>query len=769
MMGIVLLLYLFAAFTIFIIPGKYRKNIAILISALQSGVFLFFLSKIKHTSLNIAIIEKIEWIPQLGLNLEFNLDGLSIIFALLISGIGILVFLYANAYMRSYDYKGRFYFYLTLFTGAMLGMVISENLIQLFIFWELTSFLSFLLISFFHEKEKARKAAFQSLFITAFGGLSLLSGIILLGSIVDSYTVTDWVAGASEIKSSSLYLPGLILILVGVFTKSAQFPFHFWLPGAMQAPTPVSAYLHSATMVKAGVFLLARLNPALGETIEWTYIIPLIGVLTMLAGSYFSLTQTDLKGILAYTTISALGILVLLIGIDTTFSIKAALLFLFVHAFYKATLFMIAGLIDKKTGTRDIGMLGGLYRYMPVTFIISLLALFSMAGLPPMLGFLGKELIYEAKVQSPGIASLVLVLGVVSNIFMVAVSLFFLQRVFMGKPQDTNTQPKGKATLFLIGPGILALLGLLFGLFPAYLGETLIEPALRVVQAEAYEVKLKLWHGFNNVFFLSLFTVISGVALSFLMIRKDQLVITWRKINNRLFSIKLSEVFTNAIDQFVNLSKQNTQLIQHGYHRLYLLSVIVITSILLWYQLFITRGWILETNISFQPFYISGLVLIITLAALYSTLSESRIAAIIAMGVAGYGISLIFMYYSAIDLAITQILAETITLVMFVLILQRLPRFAKLSSRFTKIRDLIIALIFGGVMTVLALKAIHIEFHHPISEFFLENSYTKAFGKNVVNVILVDFRALDTLGEVTVLTIAAIGVGLLLKNKKSKK
>ncbi|HER08349.1 MAG TPA: DUF4040 domain-containing protein [Bacteroides sp.] len=765
----VLLIYLLFAPALLWLPERIKKQRALLFALVQLGVFAYFITRIPLLSEVPLIREVTQWIPGIGLDLEFTLDGLSMIFSLLISGIGALVFLYARAYMKNYRNTGRFYFFLFLFSGAMLGLVLSGNLIQLFIFWELTTFLSFMLINFFHEKEASRNAAFQSLFITGFGGLSLLTGIILLGKVVDSYSVSEWILRASEIRESPAYLPGLILILIGVMTKSAQFPFHFWLPGAMEAPAPVSSYLHSATMVKAGFFLLARLNPVLGGTTEWTFIIPLVGVVTMLTGSYFAITRTDLKSILAYTTINALGILILLMGIDTKLSVKAALLFLFVHAFYKASLFMIAGMIEKKTGTREIGLLGGLVRYMPFTFLITVLVAFSMAGLPPMLGFLGKELIYEAKVQLPGIGALILVLGVVSNVLMVAVSLLFIYRIFLGKGDSMPRIPDEKGFLLLLGPGILALLSLFLGLFPGLLGSTLVQSALAVVHAEGVEVKLKLWHGFNEVFMLSVMTVVLGVGLFLLMLRKKVIQERWNNLNQRIFYIQLTRVFTAALDQFVRFSERKTRVLQHGYHRYYILTIILFAALLIWLQIFVTRGWVIETGFSLQPFYISGLVLLIILSTIFSAVSNSRLTSIIALGVSGYGISLIYLYYSAIDLAITQILVETLIVVMFVLVLQRLPRFARLSSRLTKIRDLAVALIFGSVMTLLALKAIRLEFSAPISDFFLTNSYSGAFGRNVVNVILVDFRALDTLGEVVVLTVSAFGVSMLLRKNNSEK
>ena len=766
MIGI-LVLYLLMSFGLFLLPKRFKKYIGVGLSFIQFLVFAFLAVQYLSVFNSGPYSTIYPWIPGLGLNIEFTFDGLSLLFGLLITGIGGLIFLYAHAYMDHYEGTGKFYFYLNIFSASMLALVFSTNMVQLFICWELTSVLSFLLISFFHEKAEARKAAFQSLFITALGGLSLLAGFVLIGSITGNYTLSDWITGADSVKESNLYLPALLLILLGIFTKSAQFPFHFWLPGAMQAPTPVSAYLHSATMVKAGIFLLARLNPVLGGTTEWTHIIPLIGALTMLAGSYLAFTQTDLKSILAYTTISSLGVLVLLFGIDTIESFKAALVFLYVHAFYKASLFMLAGYIDKKTGTRDITKLGGLAKAMPATFIIAFFALLSMAGLPPMLGFIGKELIYEAKIQSPGIASLILILGVISNILMVTVSFFLITRIFFGKQGITPEKPGRKGIAYLAGPGILVTLSLILGLYPGLLRKVM-ESALSVMQNQPAVFKLSIWHGFNKVFFLSLFTVVSGIAFWSIIRFNNSFLIVWQKINNKLFFFRFAHVFTNAIDKFIVFSKVGTQRIQHGYHRYYLLSTVFFLTVLMAVQLYLTRGWEIATTFSFDPFLISGMILIIILSAIITITTSSRIVAIIAMGVSGYGISLIFMFYSAIDLAITQILVETLTVVMFVLILQRLPKFSRLSSMKTKIRDLLLSIGFGAVMTIVALMAISVNLQRPVSEFFIGNSYHKAYGENVVNVILVDFRALDTLGEVTVLTIAALGVFALLNIKIRK-
>ncbi|MCF8231886.1 MAG: DUF4040 domain-containing protein [Bacteroidales bacterium] len=706
----------------------------------------------------------ITWVPALDLNLSFILDGFSLSFALLISGIGAMVFFYAQAYMKKYAGTDRFILFLTLFSGAMLGMVLSENLIQLFIFWELTSVLSFLLITFFHEKEEARKAAFQSLYITAFGGLSLLAGIILLGTIPGSYSLNEWIASAEAIRESSLYLPGLLLILLGVVTKSAQFPFHFWLPGAMQAPTPVSSYLHSATMVKAGFFLLARLHPVLGGTSEWMYIISSVGVITMFMGVYFAVTKTELKSILAYTTINALGVLVLLMGIDTQLSIKAALLFLFVHALYKATLFMVAGLIDKKAGTKEFSSLGGLARTMPLTFVITSLSALSMAGIPPMLGFLGKELIYEAKVQLPGISSVILVIGVAANILLVAVSLTFIYRIFLVKRTTDKPIPKeDRKSWLLLAPAMLAILSLLFGLFPKILGGTLIESALGSVIDGAGDVKLKLWHGFNDVFFLSLFTVVAGFMLTYLMNTKQMLLKNWQAFNERIVRFSLSDKFLSGVDGFVGFADKKTQIIQHGYHRYYIMTIMVLAAVAMWYQFYASGAQLTINNPGTIPYYMAGLVLVSVFAVVMAMFSRSRLAAIVAMGVVGYGIALVFMYYGAIDLAITQILAETLIVVLFVLVMQKMPRFLRLSDKKQRVRDLVIAIGFGTVMTLVTIQSMDISLQPAISDFFIENSWSKAFGKNVVNVILVDFRAMDTLGEIIVLAVAALGVSMLLK------
>jgi len=767
-MILVLILYLLLAFALFLIPKKVSKYTPVFIALVQLLVFGLFLSYLPDIQNGKSIRSLVEWMPRLGLNLEFTLDGLSMVFVLLITFIGFLVFFYAKTYMSSYQGTTRFYFYLLLFSASMLGLVLSSNFIQMFIFWELTSILSFLLISFFNENEQARKAAFQSLFVTGLGGLCLLVAIILIGSIVGSYSLTDWIDNAELIKNDGKYLPILLLVLAGVFTKSAQFPFHFWLLGAMQAPTPVSAYLHSATMVKAGIFLLARLYPILGGTQEWINIITPVGAITMLIGAYLAITQIDIKQIFAYTTISALGILVVLFGISTELSIKAAFVFLFVHAFYKASLFMLAGYFVKLTGSRIINSYGGILRKNLLGLIIVAVALLSMAGIPPMFGFIGKELIYEAKFEAPWLSSLLLILGILTNVLMVAVSLLVLFKLYLGEAKFDLGVATKKYKLLLVSPGILAVLSLGLGLFPDTLSG-IIEPALSYIYSGEAVIKLKLWHGFNTILLLSALTMLMGIFLFALTYKNKRLIKVWQRMNVRLFSINFNRSFSKGLSSFIKISAKNTHFIQHGYTRYYLTTIIVFSSLLLLFQLYITRGWEINTNFSLQPYYISGVVCIITFSSLISVFSKDGLFTITAMAVTGYGISLIYLYYSAVDLAITQIIVETLMVVMFVLVLRKLPRFIVVSSRATKIRDGIIALTFGLIMAMLALKALNVDIHPSIADFLVENSYTKAHGKNVVNVILVDFRALDTLGEVTVLVIAALGVFTLLNVKKVRK
>ncbi|MBN2364964.1 MAG: putative monovalent cation/H+ antiporter subunit A [Calditrichaeota bacterium] len=707
-------------------------------------------------------IISLQWVPSIGVNLDFVFDGLSILFALLVSGIGILIFIYAGSYLKNHPLISRFYVFLFIFMASMLGLVLSDNIILLFIFWEATSISSYLLIGFDHENPEARKAALKALLITGLGGLSLMAGLILLGSITGSYTIS----GMNPVTANSpLYGLTLFLILLGAFTKSAQFPFHFWLPGAMKAPTPVSAYLHSATMVKAGVFLLMRLNPILGGTADWHLWVTLAGTTTMLTGSVLTLGQKDMKGLLASTTIIALGILVTLIGLSTSLAAKAALVFLLVHSLYKGSLFLVVGIIDHETGTRDITKLHSLTWVLPFSAFSAVLAAFSMSGFPPLLGFISKELLYEAKIQAPSAGEIILITGFLANAVNVTVAALIAIKPFLGRKKKISHHIHEVPFSLWLAPFLMAVAGLLFGFFSDSLGRLIISPALAVIHAEPTVVKLKMWHGVNEVFLLSVITVLTGIIFYFLY---PQFIRMAGKLS-RLRRFSISTIYERFLTGFQKFSYRVTVFLQNGRLRYYLMSVLIamILLVLLFIFPFSEIEWKLEITDIY--FFDLALVVLILIAAALVLFTSSRLTAIVALGIIGYGVALIYALYGAPDLAITQLLIETLIVILFALVIFRLPNFRSFSGKLTRWRDAFIALASGAVVTILTLKAGSLQFHPNISGYFLEKSYREAYGKNVVNVILVDFRALDTLGEITVLTVAAIGVFALLKLKRKQK
>ncbi|NBC83539.1 MAG: DUF4040 domain-containing protein [Bacteroidetes bacterium] len=706
-----------------------------------------------------------QWITILNIETIFRVDWFSWYFFMLINVIGLMVFLYASAYMKSYDGYKRFFTFLYIFTAAMNGIVLAGDLITLFVFWELTSICSFLLIGFNHREANSRNASLTALLITAAGGLALLTAVIWLGNLAGSYDIQKVLNLSNALHRDSLIII-FILIIIGAFTKSAQFPFHFWLPGAMQAPTPVSAFLHSATMVKAGIYLLFRFTPMMGEMVHWYYVLSLTGVITMLLGSFSALFQSDLKKILAYTTISALGTIVMLIGIDTKMSIKAALVFLLVHALYKASLFMLTGVIDKIKGTRELKEIGNLWKSNPVICIVAILSLLSMAGLPPMLGFIGKEVMYDAKFQAPGIARLMLLLSVISNAFMVFISIKLMVLLFLPNGNQPSSHSSKSKPAMMAGPVAFTIIAFVFGLAPYSLSD-FFGNILSQITFTPVQIQLKMWHGFNVVFVLSLATILLGLLL---WIFENRITGLFLKIYRNLFTINLTHSFQHIIQYFLKFTKIQTNRIQHGVHRYYLMIIFLFSIAYIWWKLLMT-GLYVPTfnteNVSLLTVVVTSIMLL-TVGLIVTT--RSRVVAVVALALIGYGIALLFMTYGAIDLAITQIIADTLTMIIFVIVLQKLPRFARLSSKRSRMRDALIALSVGLSITLLILKADMVNIHQPVSDYFVENSLTKGKGQNIVNVILVDFRSLDTLGEITVLAVAAIGIATMLSftlNKKS--
>jgi multicomponent Na+:H+ antiporter subunit A len=731
-----------------------------ILAVLPAGLTLYFASLLPRAAGEHPASFSSAWAPDLGIFFSFRADGLGLLFALLISGIGALVVVYAGGYLKGNRNIGRFFAWLLIFMAAMLGVALADNALLLFVFWELTSLSSFILIGFEHERESARAAALQALLVTGAGGLALLAGLLLLGMAGGTLELSVLVGQGDLLRASPYYVPALILILLGAFTKSAQVPFHFWLPNAMEAPTPVSAYLHSATMVKAGIYLLARLSPALGGTDLWMYAVGGIGATTMLAGGYLALTQTDLKRLLAYSTVSALGMLTLLIGLGSQFALKAAVVLLLAHGLYKGALFLVAGALDHETGTRDIRQLGGLFPKMRLTALSGGLAALSMAGLPPLFGFISKELTYEAALEfGPWLAAAMVTAG----LFFVFVAGNLGIGPFWGHKTETPKPPHEAPLSMWLGPMMLAGLSLLIGLFPNLVSRLLVSPAFSAVTGQATSVKLALWHGINPAFILSAITLLAGAGLYAI---RDPL----RSVLSRLAWSQGPEfLYQRSLDGLNMLARGQTRILQSGYLRYYLLTVLLAVIGLASFTLFTQSGLHWPSEVTEIRFYELALGVLILVAAFAATISWSRLGAVAALGAAGYGVALIYLLFGAPDLAMTQFLIESLTVILFVLAFYHLPHFAQLSPRRSRLRDILVALLAGGLMTALVLSAVGVQFYPSIASYYVENAIPLAHGRNIVNVILVDYRGIDTLGEITVLSIAATGVYALLKLRMSSR
>lgn len=701
-----------------------------------------------------------EWVPSLGVNVSLYIDGLSLTFALLITGIGALVMLYSARYLAGHVHQARFSLYLTSFMLAMIGLVISDNLLALFVFWELTTITSYLLIGFSHDTAKARRSALQALLMTGIGGLALLAGIILIGTTAGTFEMSEINAMDGVLTESVMYLPIVLLVLAGAFTKSAQMPFHFWLPNAMAAPTPVSAYLHSATMVKAGVYLMARTHPSLAGTDFWLWTLTIAGAITMVFASVMALRQTDLKLALAYTTLMALGALTLLLGNESGYTITAAATFLIVHSLYKAALFLVVGILDAQTGTRDANKLFGMARALPVTAIAAAIAAFSMAGFPPFLGFIGKELKYAGALAVASEPVLVAGAFLIASALMVAIAGIVSFRPFWSKSGAPIANVKEAPWPMLVGPVVLAVLGAFFGIFPETLATTLVNPTVAAIIGNAEPAKeLKLWAGVNLPLLLSIATFVLGFTLYAFKLRLRAALI---RMTERAPS------FDNGWDSLMagvaSGSKMLTRVIQTGVLYHYMLATFATTLVVLAVTL-----WFRSTGIPAMAFPQVALwdwlvFLLVLLGAALTLITNSRITAIAGLGVVGIGMAMIFILYSAPDVAITQLLVETLVVVLFAAAALKLPHLAPEPLRKRWI-DAIVAIGLGVVTTVILLKVTTGPIDRELTTFFETTSWPEAFGQNIVNVILVDFRALDTFGEIAVVLIAAISIFALLKAK----
>ncbi|WP_417669053.1 monovalent cation/H+ antiporter subunit A [Pseudoalteromonas tetraodonis] len=702
-----------------------------------------------------------QWIPALGLDISLRLDGLSLLFLFMILGIGLLVILYARYYLSQNDSLPKLFSYLMLFMTAMLGIVMSNNVIQLWVFWELTSISSFLLISYWWHKSEARKGARMALAVTGAGGLALLGGLMLLGDIVGSYNLDTILASKAIIQSHDLYELALVLVLLGAFTKSAQFPFHFWLPHAMAAPTPVSAYLHSATMVKAGIFLLARFYPALAGTDTWFLLVGLTGLTTLLFGAYIALFKHDLKGLLAYSTISHLGLITLLLGLDTQLATVAAIFHIINHATFKASLFMATGIIDHETGTRDMRKLNGMWRYLPYTATLAMVAAAAMAGVPLLNGFLSKEMFFAETLNQQVLGSmswLIPVLATVAGALSVAYSSRFIHDVFFnGEPIDLPRTPHEAPRYMRVPIEILVVLCILVGIFPHFVVDGILSAASLAVLGQAMpEYKLTIWHGFNLPLLMSGMAVIGGL---FIYVNRKYLF----QFQASLPPFNAKKIFERFLVVVVNWCQNKIQSTENGSLQRYvfiMLGVVLLASGWPLFEMKQLAGSVPNTPVDIQNAIGAGLLIIGAIATVIW--HRIRMVSLLMLSIVGLMVSVAFTRFSAPDLALTQLTVEVATIILLMLALFFLPQSTpRESSSLRILRDVVISSTVGIIIASIC-YALLTRPLNSISEFFVANAKTGGGGTNVVNVILVDFRGFDTLGEITVLGIAALGIFKLL-------
>ncbi|QTQ08855.1 Na+/H+ antiporter subunit A [Macrococcoides canis] len=780
---LIVLLPIFAS----LLPGilaKYIKGIhtgyfVLIVPVIAS---LYFLSLIQ-TVLHAPIIKHFAWMPSIGLNFDIRLDGLALLFTLLISIIGTLVVFYSIHYLHKEEALGRFYTYLLLFMGAMLGVVTSNNVLSLYLFWELTSISSFLLISFWYHKEKSTDGALKSMLITVFGGLMMLGGLSILIGITGTPVISEMFAQAANVQSHSLFTLAAVLILLAAFTKSAQFPFHIWLPDAMEAPTPVSAYLHSATMVKAGIYLIARFTPLFAVSNTWTYAIVIVGLFTMCFASIKAINQIDLKGILAFSTVSQLGLIMSLLGIgsislkaghETAYyiAVTAAVFHILNHASFKGALFMLVGIIDHETGTRNIHKLNGLMFIMPITFTLTTLGVLSMAGVPPFNGFISKEMFLESVLLSTEhglfnalLGWFLLLLMFVGSLFTFIYSLKLIKDVFLPNKIENKSEkkPHEAPILFLLSPIILISVMLVISVLPDMF-RPLLQSATSAIVNDSVTLKhIHHFHGVNTPLLITMAIIIIGSVLLFFISKWQKIYQLWPE------HVKLNTLYNIVLDQSQKLSYEvNKRLVYHSIR----FSIVSIFSTLLLMSVYV----FLKTDLSIYFESIANirlyeliLILIIVIATLMILKAQSRLFSIIMLSAIGYSIALLFVFFKAPDLALTQLSIETISTALFLMCFYHMPKkYRHAEEKKFKITNVIIAITTGTIVSLIALVAYSNKHFTSISEYYIKNVYDLAAGKNMVNVILVDFRGFDTLFESSVLAIAGIGIYTLIRLRKTR-
>ena len=714
------------------------------------------------------------WLPELNINVSLYVDGLGLIFCLLIACVGTVVLGYSNYYLSSDENLGRFHVLMLLFMASMLGIVLSDNLILLFLFWEATTFTSFMLVGYWDTENESRYCASKALYITVFGGLAMLGGFVLLYVVTGTFEFSDLLEHASDIKEHSYYWVITVLILLGAFTKSAQFPFQNWLPTAMVAPTPVSAYLHSAAMVKAGIFLMLRMFPVLGGTSLWIYLVTTVGIITMCYGAYHGVRQFDIKKLLAYSTVSQLGLIVALIGMSTPLALFAAVFHVFNHSLFKGALFLLAGVIDHLTGTRVMNKLGGLARAAPVLALLTGCAALSMAGLPPFNGFLSKELFLHAATDlesGSGVFNyFVIIFAVGGSVLTVVYSMRIFHGIFLG-PKPESLGPLHKIPFGMIAfVAVPTVFVVIVGIYSQPFVRGLIEPASLMLVPNQYESihyvaeKVSLWHGVTLPLILSVCIVTTGFLIYGTLRYRLRVI---REAPATVSDIIYDRIYYPIMIH--GLSKVYL-VVQSGYLRHYVMGVSIVLIGLVGYTVIAKELWQVLTfdqSYEMEPYEI-GLVLLLCLATVVTACARDRLSAVIAFGVVGGLVTGVWIIYSAPDLALTQLLIEAMSLVLFVLVFVHGLPFSKVSFALSKkMRDIVLSACVGGVVTLLMWIVTFSALFPSISPYFLMESIAQAGGHNVVNVIIVDFRGFDTLGEITVVAVAAIA--LFSVHKLSKK
>lgn len=743
-------------------PLVYRavpRYAGLLLALVPAACFAWFASQISAVAGGEILFESFAWVPLLDVAVTLRLDGLALLFALLISGIGTLIVMYSGAYLHDHPQLGRFYAYLLIFMMVMLGLVLADNLIVMFVFWELTSIASYLLISFNHEKSESRRAALQALLITGGGGLALLAGLVLLGTAAETWQFSQLQAGL--VQAHGLFPAIMVLVLIGCFTKSAQFPFHLWLPNAMNAPTPVSAYLHSATMVKAGIYLLARLNPTLGGGFGWSTVLITLGALTALLGAILAIRQYDLKRMLAFTTVAVLGQLTMLIGTNTSYGLQAFVLYLVAHSFYKGALFMAVGAIDHSTGTRDIRRLGGLFALMPLTGIAVGLAAFSNAGLPPFFGFIAKEFKYAGLIEMGAVGWSVTLVMILTNALLVAAAGLIFFKTFFGQRGQWEGQPHEVSPVMWTGPLLLAVGGFGLGAWNQWPETWLVNTAVQAAASGEVDVNLYLWGGITPAVLASVLTLGLGTLFYF---RADSVRALARRLGS-VWEFSGDLLWDKSLKRLFQFAGAVAGLFQHGSLRLHMALMTLIVSISVLAGLLLMKA---------QPFAgpalsavsLPGLIgcLLALGGAAGAAFMGGRLALVASLGASGLGLALFFVSINAPDVALTQLMVETLTVVFLAMVLRRMqgvPASGN-NTRAMNVWHAGVAMLFGLAVTLLIMTAVSQPLPGDLADWFLANSLPAGYGSNVVNVILVDFRAVDTLGEILVVAIAALAASTLL-------